>query len=181
MASQATNRKATNISRWSRGTWGMLGRKTVTSSMRASWKKNCSGFLNWLSLDMLISNSLLYFRREESEHWGVFACVFVCVWHVQHHLDLSWVEESESSRPRDDPSGLFPYKTYGKMQKLFFFSLFLPTIAINIEHRAFAHAPLRIGIPSETQSSWRIRKKWPGIFTHSPHVFSVCKYYNIVP
>lgn len=37
-------------------------------------------------------------------------------------LGLELVEARESSRPRDNPSGLFPYKTYGKMQKLFSFS-----------------------------------------------------------
>lgn len=75
---------------------------------------------------------------------------------------------------KKNPSGLFPYKTYGKMQKLFFFP-FPPTIAINISQRAFAHVPLRSGIPAETQSSWRIRKRRSGICKHSQYVFCMCK------
>ncbi len=64
---------------------------------------------------MLISNSLLYFRREECERIAV--CVSLA---SPTPLGLELVEARESSRPRDNPSGLFPYKTYGKMQKLFF-------------------------------------------------------------
>lgn len=106
------------------------------------------------------------------------ACVCVCL-ASPTPLGFELVEARESSRPRDNPSGLFPYKTYGKMQKVFF--PFPPTIAINILQRTFAHAPLRTGIPVETQSSWRITKRWSGIFTHSPYVFTVWKDEHIVP
>lgn len=121
---------------------------------------------------MLISNS-----RCTSDGRSVSTLVCVCLWQLQQHLDLLVVAR-KSSRPRDNPSGLFPYKTYGKMQKLFF--SFPPTIAINISHSTFAHVPLRTGIPAETQSSWRIRKRRSGIFKHSPYVFSVCKDEHIV-
>lgn len=127
---------------------------------------------------MLISNSLLHCRQAECEQIGV--CVHVCVSLASPTaLGLELVEVRESTRPRDNPSGLFPYKTYGKMQKLFF--SFPPTIAINILHRTFAHVPLRTGIPVETQSSWRIRKRRSGIFSHSTYVFSVCWVEHIAP
>lgn len=133
---------------------------------------------------MLISNSLLYFRWEECEHISVcvFVCVIVCVCASANvcvskslaspaPLGFELVEAREISRPRDNPSGLFPYKTYGKMQKLFF--PFSAHKAINISHRTFAHVPLRTGIPAETQSSWKI-KRGSQAFLHSNIMHSMC-------
>lgn len=71
MVSQATNRKATNISAPRRGTGGTLGRKRPSRRSCFTWEQDEEEKTNWLSSDMLISNSLLYFRREESEHMGV--------------------------------------------------------------------------------------------------------------
>lgn len=69
---------------------------------------------------MLISNSLLYV---DGRSVNTLVCVCVCVsmsLASPAPLGFELVEAREISRPRDNPSGLFPYKTYGKMQKLFF-------------------------------------------------------------
>lgn len=102
-------------------------------------------------------------------------CICVCIhvfirasMNLASPAQLGFELDEAGERPRDNPSGLFPYKTYGKMQKLFF--PFPPTIAINISHRTFAHVPLRTGIPAETQLSWRIRKGLLGIL-HTRHMY----------
>lgn len=119
---------------------------------------------------MLISNSLLNFRRQEraremrerqSERDRERECVSerdrkrerhrerVCLWlwQVRALLDLSWVKDEEPNSPRDNPSGVFPHKHMWKNARVSAFS-FPPTIAINIFQRTFAHVPLRTGIPT---------------------------------
>lgn len=72
---------------------------------------------------MLISNSLLYV---DGRNVNTLVCVCVSMSLASPApLGFELVEAREITRPRDNPSGLFPYKTYGKMQKLFFF-LFRP-------------------------------------------------------
>lgn len=71
--------------------------------------------------------------------------MYVCVRiHVSMNLaspaPLGFELAEAGERPRDNPSGLLPYKTYGKMQKLFFF-LFRPQwlLISHTEHLLMSH------------------------------------------